>query len=89
VRIQEERGQQVIDSGPYAWVRHPMYLGIIVLMLSIPLILGSLWALIPGGLIGALFTVRTALEDRTLQQELPGYPEYARRIRYRLLPWIW
>jgi protein-S-isoprenylcysteine O-methyltransferase Ste14 len=89
VRIQDDRGQQVIDTGPYGWVRHPMYLGIIVLMISIPLLLGSLWALIPGMLIGVLFTVRTALEDRTLQQELPGYPEYARRVRYRLLPRIW
>ena len=89
VRIQDDRGQQVIDTGPYRWVRHPMYLGIIVLMISIPLLLGSLWALIPGAMIGILFTVRTVLEDRTLQQELPGYPEYARRVRHRLLPWIW
>ena len=66
-----------------------MYLGIIVLMISIPLLLGSLWTLIPGAMIGILFTVRTALEDRTLHQELPGYPEYVRRVRYRLLPWIW
>jgi protein-S-isoprenylcysteine O-methyltransferase Ste14 len=89
VRIQDERGQRVIDTGPYSRVRHPMYLGVILLMISIPLLLGSLWAIIPGGLIGALFTVRTALEDRTLQHELPGYPESTRRVRYRLLPWIW
>jgi protein-S-isoprenylcysteine O-methyltransferase Ste14 len=89
VRIQDDRGQRVIDTGPYSWVRHPMYLGIIILMVSIPLLLGSLWALIPGAMIGILFIVRTALEDRTLQQELPGYPEYARRVRYRLFPWIW
>jgi len=89
VRIQDDRGQRVIDTGPYARVRHPMYLGIIVLMVSIPVLLGSLWALVPGGLIGVLFIVRTALEDRTLHQELPGYPEYARRVRYRLLPLVW
>lgn len=89
VRIQDDRGQKVIDSGPYAWVRHPMYLGVIVLMISIPLLLGSLWALIPGGLIGALFVLRTALEDRTLLKELSGYPEYTGRVRYRLLPGIW
>jgi protein-S-isoprenylcysteine O-methyltransferase Ste14 len=89
VRIQEDRGQRVIDTGPYSWIRHPMYLGIIVLMLSIPLLLGSLWALIPGTLISILFTARTGLEDRTLLQELPGYMEYASRVRYRLLPWIW
>jgi len=58
-------------------------------MVSIPLLLGSLWALIPGAMIGALFIIRTALEDRTLQRELPGYTEYTRRVRYRLLPWIW
>jgi len=89
VRIQDDRGQRVIDTGPYRWVRHPMYLGIIILMVSIPLLLGSLWALIPGVMIGILFIVRTALEDRTLQQELPGYPEYASRVRYRIVPWIW
>ena len=66
-----------------------MYLGVIVLMLSIPLLLGSLCALIPGGMIGILFTVRTALEDRMLRKELPGYPEYANRVRYRLIPGIW
>jgi protein-S-isoprenylcysteine O-methyltransferase Ste14 len=89
VRIQDDRGQHVIDTGPYSWVRHPMYLGVIVLMISISLLLGSLWALIPGAMIGILFTVRAALEDRTLQQELPGYPEYASRVRCRLFPGIW
>jgi protein-S-isoprenylcysteine O-methyltransferase Ste14 len=89
VRIQEDRSQQVIDTSPYARIRHPMYLGVIILMLSIPLLLGSLWALIPGGLIGILFVVRTALEDRTLQLELPGYSEYVGRVRFRLIPRIW
>ena len=89
VRIQDDRGQRVIDTGPYARVRHPMYLGIIVLMISVPLLLASLWALIPGCLIGVLFILRTALEDRTLRRELAGYSEYARRVRYRLLPRIW
>jgi protein-S-isoprenylcysteine O-methyltransferase Ste14 len=89
VRIQDERRQHVIDSGPYSRVRHPMYLGVIILMISIPLLLGSLWALIPGAMIGVLFIIRTALEDHTLQHELPAYQEYTRFIRYRLLPWIW
>jgi protein-S-isoprenylcysteine O-methyltransferase Ste14 len=89
VRIQTDRGQQVIDTGPYSRVRHPMYLGVMVFMLSIPLLLGSLWALVPGALIGVLFTLRTTLEDRTLQSELPGYSEYAQHVRYRLLPWVW
>jgi protein-S-isoprenylcysteine O-methyltransferase Ste14 len=88
-RIQVDRSQLVIDSGPYARVRHPMYLGIIVLMVSIPLLLGSLWALVPGLLIDALFVLRTALEDRTLKNELPGYVEYTGRVRYRLVPGIW
>jgi protein-S-isoprenylcysteine O-methyltransferase Ste14 len=89
VRIQDDRGHRVIESGPYSRLRHPMYLGVIALMISIPLLLGSLWALIPGGMIGALFTLRTALEDRTLMEELPGYKEYADRVRYRLIPGIW
>ncbi len=88
-RIQDDRGQKVIDSGPYALVRHPMYLGVIALMLSIPLLLGSFWSLIPGGLIGVLFVIRTALEDRMLAQELPGYQEYSQRVRYRIIPGIW
>ncbi len=89
VRIQNDREQKVIDTGPYGRVRHPMYLGVIVLMVSIPLLLGSLWALIPGGLIGVLFIIRTKLEDRTLMDELPGYREYAQRVRYRIIPGIW
>ena len=89
VRIQDDRGQKVIDTGPYSHIRHPMYLGVIILMVSIPLMLGSGWALIPGGLIGILFILRTALEDRTLLQELPGYLEYTSRVRYRLLPRVW
>jgi len=89
VRIQEDRGQQVVTRGPYRFVRHPMYAGIIVFMLSIPLVLGSLWALVPGALICVIFVIRTALEDHTLQAELPGYTEYARRTRYRLLPGVW
>lgn len=89
VRIQEERGQRVITTGPYRWVRHPMYSGVIVIMVCVPLVLGSSWALVPGVLIGILFVIRTALEDRTLQMELPGYDEYAKRIRYRLLPGVW
>ncbi len=89
VRIQDDRGQTVIDRGPYAWVRHPMYLGIIVLMLSIPLLLGSLWSFILGVMISLLFILRTSLEDRTLCNELPGYSDYSTRVRYRLLPWIW
>lgn len=68
---------------------HPMYAGLVVLIPCLPLFLGSWLALVPAGLIAILFVVRTALEDKTLQEELPGYQEYARRVRYRLLPGVW
>jgi protein-S-isoprenylcysteine O-methyltransferase Ste14 len=89
VRIQEERGHAVASSGPYRYVRHPGYVGYITAALATALALGSLWALVPAGLGMCLFVVRTALEDRTLQEELAGYREYAQRVRYRLLPGIW
>jgi protein-S-isoprenylcysteine O-methyltransferase Ste14 len=89
VRIQDDRRQQVCTSGPYRFVRHPGYLGYIVTWVSAPLIMGSWWALVPAGLSGVLFVVRTALEDRTLREELPGYAEYAQRVRYRLVPGVW
>jgi protein-S-isoprenylcysteine O-methyltransferase Ste14 len=89
VRIQDERGHVVVTTGPYNYVRHPMYVGTITALSTIPLVLGSYWALIPAMLIDILFVVRTAMEDRTLKAELPGYREYASRIRYRLIPGIW
>jgi protein-S-isoprenylcysteine O-methyltransferase Ste14 len=89
VRIQDDRGQQVVTTGPYRYVRHPMYVGTIFFGLCIPLFLGSWWAFIPCGLIIVIFIIRTALEDRTLQEELPGYAEYAQQVRYRLLPGVW
>jgi protein-S-isoprenylcysteine O-methyltransferase Ste14 len=89
VRIQEERGHTVATGGPYRYMRHPGYVGALVFYLPSPLILGSLWALIPAALILVLFVIRTALEDRTLQNELDGYREYATQVRYRLLPGIW
>ncbi len=89
VRIQEDRGHQVATGGPYRFVRHPGYAGTFVFELATPLMLGSLWALIPGGLMALAMVVRTALEDRTLRAELPGYAEYAQRTRYRLLPGVW
>ena len=89
VRIQEERGHQVVTTGPYQVVRHPMYVGIIIAVLNVPLALGSWWALLPAAFIVILFIVRTALEDRTLMEELPGYQEYAQQVGYRLLPRIW
>jgi protein-S-isoprenylcysteine O-methyltransferase Ste14 len=89
VRIQEDRGHQVVTGGPYAYVRHPMYVGIILLFPCMTLFLGSWWALVPAILIAALMVVRTALEDRVLRADLPGYAEYAQRVRYRLLPGVW
>jgi protein-S-isoprenylcysteine O-methyltransferase Ste14 len=89
VRIQMERGHTVATSGPYRYVRHPGYTGYVVSYLGMALALGSLWAIIPVGLIACLLVIRTALEDRTLQDELSGYKEYAQRVRYRLLPGVW
>jgi len=89
VRIQEDRGHQVITSGPYRVVRHPMYAGVILQLAGAPLVLGSLWACLPAAVAPVLFIVRTALEDRTLRRELPGYEAYAQRTRYRLLPGVW
>ena len=89
VRIQTERGHKVVDTGPYAIVRHPFYVGAFLWIAGIPLSLGSYWALIPAAITVLVVVVRTALEDRTLQSELPGYKEYAARVRYRLVPGVW
>jgi protein-S-isoprenylcysteine O-methyltransferase Ste14 len=89
VRIQDERGHTTVTGGPYRFVRHPMYAGILFMSWGMPLLLGSWWALVPGVLIIALFVVRTSLEDRTLQEELVGYKDYAQKVRYRLIPGIW
>ncbi len=89
VRIQTDRGHTVIDTGPYAYVRHPGYVGAVLFCAGTALALGSLWALVPAAIATALFVLRTKWEDRTLQEELPGYKQYATRIRYRLLPGVW
>jgi protein-S-isoprenylcysteine O-methyltransferase Ste14 len=89
VRIQTDRGQKVIDTGPYALVRHPGYVAGILFCVGTALSLGSVWALVPAGLASALLVLRTRWEDQTLQAELPGYKEYARRVRYRLIPGVW
>jgi protein-S-isoprenylcysteine O-methyltransferase Ste14 len=89
VRIQMDRDHTAASGGPYRYVRHPGYVGFIVTSFATALALGSLRALIPAAFVMCLLTVRTALEDRTLQKELPGYKEYAQRVRYRLLPGVW
>jgi len=89
VRIQTDRGHVVCDSGPYRIVRHPGYAGNIPPLLGMVLALGSVWTLIPAAVALIIAVIRTALEDRTLQEELPGYPDYARRVRYRLIPGVY
>jgi protein-S-isoprenylcysteine O-methyltransferase Ste14 len=89
VRIQKDRGQTVVSTGPYARVRHPGYVGMIAFNLATPFALGSAYAAIPGTLCAAVLVLRTALEDRVLRQELDGYAEYARRVRSRLIPAVW
>ena len=89
VRIQSDRGQTVCRTGPYRFVRHPGYIGTILQSLAIPLLLGSLLALIPGITAALLMIIRTSLEDRLLQAELPGYQDFVQEVRYRLVPGIW
>lgn len=89
VRIQTERGHAVASGGPYRYVRHPGYFGSIVFELAVPFLLASWWSLIPGLISTALLILRTALEDRTLQSGLAGYPEYSSQVRHRLLPGVW
>jgi len=89
VRIQTDRGHRVCSTGPYAHVRHPMYIAVILMAASLPLALGSLYSLIPAAVIAGLFILRTILEDKTLKEELPGYREYTQKVRFRLIPGLW
>jgi protein-S-isoprenylcysteine O-methyltransferase Ste14 len=89
VSIEPEKGHSVVDSGPYRFVRHPGYTGIIFMELGIAVALGSVWAIIPAGLVAVLLIVRTVLEDAALRTELPGYLDYAKTVRYKIIPGIW
>jgi len=89
VRIQEERGHLVARDGPYRFIRHPGYCGAILSQLSTPLLLGSIWAVIPSLLSALFYIIRTYLEDRVLVSDLPGYREYTHMTRFRLLPGVW
>ena len=89
VRIQDDRQQYVCTSGPYRIMRHPGYAGLIISILAYPLILGSWWGFVMSGTLAIIVVIRTALEDRTLQNEMPGYREYAKKVKYRLIPLIW
>lgn len=89
VKIQTERGHRVVSTGPYAYVRHPMYAGALLLFIGIPLLLGSWYGLAAAALVTALLVARTVMEERTLADELPGYREYRERVRWRLVPGVW
>ncbi|MBN1508892.1 MAG: isoprenylcysteine carboxylmethyltransferase family protein [Sedimentisphaerales bacterium] len=89
VRVQRNRNHQVVSAGPYSMLRHPGYLGAILWAFGTPLIVGSAYGLIPAVIASTAFVVRLVMEERVLLAELPGYAEYARRVRYRLLPYLW
>ena len=89
VKVQSERGHHVISTGPYAWVRHPMYSGTILFFIGVPLLLGSWWGVALSPLFVILFAVRSGIEERALIAGLPGYADYTRRVRYRLVPGLW
>jgi protein-S-isoprenylcysteine O-methyltransferase Ste14 len=89
VEIQEDRGHKVITTGPYEYVRHPMYVGAILGFFSMPLALGSVLTFIPALILTALIVARTYLEDKTLRQELKGYVAYSETVKYRLIPGVW
>jgi len=89
VKLQTERDHRVVSTGPYAWVRHPMYSGSVLFFAGAPLLLGSWWGVAMLPLFTALFAIRTRIEERALIAGLPGYADYAARVRYRLLPGLW
>lgn len=89
LRIQKDRDHKVITDGPYQWVRHPGYAGVILASIALPISLGSLWALVPAFVGACGFVIRTFFEDRTLVEELSGYREYAQSVQFRLLPGVW
>ncbi|VVC72142.1 Phospholipid methyltransferase [uncultured archaeon] len=89
VRIQKDRGQTVVSKGPYAIVRHPGYAGMTLMYLAMPFGFGSLYGLIPALVLAGAFVFRTHFEDEMLQKELKGYKEYAKKVKYRLLPGVW
>jgi protein-S-isoprenylcysteine O-methyltransferase Ste14 len=89
VKVQESRGQTVISSGPYRHVRHPMYAGVLMFLVGTSLLLGSWWGLITMPVLALLLAVRIQIEENALRAGLKGYEDYARRVRYRLIPLIW
>jgi protein-S-isoprenylcysteine O-methyltransferase Ste14 len=89
VRIQTERKQRVVSSGVYGFIRHPMYLGGILLFIGTPLLLGSIYGLLIGVLISFLLVARILGEEKMLVKELDGYADYKKKVKYRLIPYIW
>jgi protein-S-isoprenylcysteine O-methyltransferase Ste14 len=89
VKVQAERAHHVISTGPYAWVRHPMYSGVMLFFIGAPLLLGSWWGVAMAPLFVVLFAIRIAIEERALIAGLPGYADYAAQVRYRLVPGFW
>jgi protein-S-isoprenylcysteine O-methyltransferase Ste14 len=89
VKIQAERHHRVVSSGPYAFVRHPMYSGIMLFFVGVPLLLGSWWGVAMAPLFAVLFGIRARIEERALVEGLPGYADYTARVRYRLVPGLW
>lgn len=89
VRLQVDRQHAVATGGPYKYVRHPGYVGYIIMSFATPVALGTLWGLVFSGMTGILLVVRTTLEDSTLKKELLGYAEYAKKVKYRLMPFLW
>jgi protein-S-isoprenylcysteine O-methyltransferase Ste14 len=89
VRIQTDRGHTVCETGLYKFVRHPAYLGSVIQVIGFPLLFGSLWSILPVGISLIFLLLRTYLEDNTLKNELPGYSEYAKKTRYKIIPFVW
>jgi protein-S-isoprenylcysteine O-methyltransferase Ste14 len=89
IKLQTERGHRVVSSGPYAWVRHPMYSGTVLFFVGAPLLLGSWWGVLMSPLFVLLFAIRARIEERTLIAGLPEYADYTARARYRLVPGFW
>lgn len=87
--IEEEEGQKVISTGPYSHVRHPMYLGVLVMFIMTPIALDSWWGLIPWSSIPLILIIRILNEEKVLKEQLPGYKEYCKKVRFRLIPGIW
>ncbi len=89
VRIQEERAQTVVSTGPYHYVRHPMYSGIVIFVVGTALLLGSWYGVLSGLILVVVIAGRAVLEERTLKNEMPGYADYMKQVKYRLIPYIW